>query len=231
MKTFKLEGKPRKEIGKKATKALRKEGLIPAVLYGEKPVDLPFTGKLEDGQTLIDTQDKGAIVTNFAVTFDAVRKLVYTPEIFVVELNIGGRIQKAILKDLQLHPVTDEILHLDFLAVFDDKPVVMEVPVVLDGFATGVKAGGKLVLTSRKLKVKALVSDIPERLHVNVEKLKLGKNIQVKNLKFPNITLMNAPDNVVCAVIMTRGAISAAAAEEEEGAEEAAETTETPAAE
>ncbi len=228
MKTFKLEGQPRKEIGKKAVKALRKEGLIPAVLYGEKPVDLPYSGKLEAGQMLIEKQDKGAIVTNFAVTFEAVRKLIYTPEIFVVELNLGGRIQKAILKDLQLHPVTDEILHIDFLAVFDDKPVVMEVPVVLDGFAAGVKAGGKLILVSRKLKVKALVNDIPERLHINVEKLRLGKNIQVKNLKFPNLMLMNAPDNVVCAVVMTRGAVAGA---EEEETEEAAEATETPSAE
>lgn len=228
MKTFKLEGQPRKEIGKKAVKALRKEGLIPAVLYGEKPVDLPYSGKLEAGQMLIEKQDKGAIVTNFAVTFEAVRKLIYTPEIFVVELNLGGRIQKAILKDLQLHPVTDEILHIDFLAVFDDKPVVMEVPVVLDGFAAGVKAGGKLILVSRKLKVKAWVNDIPERLHINVEKLRLGKNIQVKNLKFPNLMLMNAPDNVVCAVVMTRGAVAGA---EEEETEEAAEATETPSAE
>lgn len=230
MKTFKLEGQPRKEIGKKAVKALRKEGLIPAVLYGEKPVDLPYSGKLEAGQMLIEKQDKGAIVTNFAVTFEAVRKLIYTPEIFVVELNLGGRIQKAILKDLQLHPVTDEILHIDFLAVFDDKPVVMEVPVVLDGFAAGVKAGGKLILVSRKLKVKALVNDIPERLHVNVEKLRLGKNIQVKNLKFPNLMLMNAPDNVVCAVAMTRGAV-ATAGDDDEAEEAATEATEAPAAE
>lgn len=233
MKTFKLEGKPRKEIGKKATKALRREGFVPAVIYGKEPVDLPFEGTLEEGQTLIEKDGKGTIVTNFAVAAEAIKKLIYTPEIYLVEVTIAGRTHKAILKDFQAHPVTDEILHADFLAVYDDKPVVMEVPVVLDGFAVGVKAGGKLVLTSRKLRVKALVDNIPERIHINVEKLTLGKNIQVKELSIPNLTLMNAPDNVVCAVVMTRGAMSAAGEEEEEATEgaEAAEGAETPAAE
>ena len=123
MKTFQLEGKPRKEIGKKAVKALRGEGLIPAVLYGHRSVELPYSGKLEDGQVLVENQGKGVVVTNFTVTTDAVRKLIYSPEVFIVELNIGGHKQTAMLKDLQLHPVTDEILHIDFLAVFPDMVV------------------------------------------------------------------------------------------------------------
>lgn len=219
MKTFQLEGKPRKEIGKKAVKALRGEGLIPAVLYGHRSVELPYSGKLEDGQVLVENQGKGVVVTNFTVTIDAVRKLIYSPEVFIVELNIGGHKQTAMLKDLQLHPVTDEILHIDFLAVFPDIPMTIEVPVVLDGFAAGVRAGGKLNLISKKLKVKGLSKDIPEKLHINVENLELGKAIQIKHLNFDNLTLLNAPDNVVCVVAVTRGAMTQSAAttsEEEE---------------
>lgn len=208
MKTFQLEGKPRKEIGKKAVKALRSEGLIPAVLYGHRSVELPYSGKLEDGQVLVENQGKGVVVTNFTVTIDAVRKLIYSPEVFIVELNIGGHKQTAMLKDLQLHPVTDEILHIDFLAVFPDIPMTIEVPVVLDGFAAGVRAGGKLNLISKKLKVKGLSKDIPEKLHINVENLELGKAIQIKHLNFDNLTLLNAPDNVVCVVAVTRGAMT-----------------------
>ena len=219
MKTFQLEGKPRKEIGKKAVKALRGEGLIPAVLYGHRSVELPYSGKLEDGQVLVENQGKGVVVTNFTVTTDAVRKLIYSPEVFIVELNIGGHKQTAMLKDLQLHPVTDEILHIDFLAVFPDIPMTIEVPVVLDGFAAGVRAGGKLNLISKKLKVKGLSKDIPEKLHINVENLELGKAIQIKHLNFDNLTLLNAPDNVVCVVAVTRGAMTqstATTSEEEE---------------
>lgn len=208
MKTFQLEGKPRKEIGKKAVKALRSEGLIPAVLYGHRSVELPYSGKLEDGQVLVENQGKGVVVTNFTVTIDAVRKLIYSPEVFIVELNIGGHKQTAMLKDLQLHPVTDEILHIDFLAVFPDIPMTIEVPVVLEGFAAGVRAGGKLNLISKKLKVKGLSKDIPEKLHINVENLELGKAIQIKHLNFDNLTLLNAPDNVVCVVAVTRGAMT-----------------------
>ena len=219
MKTFQLEGKPRKEIGKKAVKALRGEGLIPAVLYGHRSVELPYSGKLEDGQVLVENQGKGVVVTNFTVTIDAVRKLIYSPEVFIVELNIGGHKQTAMLKDLQLHPVTDEILHIDFLAVFPDIPMTIEVHVVLDGFAAGVRAGGKLNLISKKLKVKGLSKDIPEKLHINVENLELGKAIQIKHLNFDNLTLLNAPDNVVCVVAVTRGAMTqstATTSEEEE---------------
>lgn len=212
MKTFKLEGKPRIGTGKKAVKALRSEGLIPAVLYGSKAVELPYSGNLDEGQNLVENQGKGLIVTNFVVTFDDVRKIIYTPEVYIVELVINGNTHTAILKDLQMHPVTDEILHIDFLSVSHDKPAVIEIPVVLDGFAAGVRAGGKLNLVSRKLKVKGLIEHLPERLHINVENLELGKTIQVKHLNFDNLTLLNAPDNVVCAVAVTRGAIAQAAA-------------------
>ncbi len=197
MKTFQLEGKGR-EIAtisadqKRALKALRKNQEIPAVLYG------------------------GEKVTHFSVTTESVRKLVYTPEIFVVELSIDGAKTMAIVKDIQFQPVTDAIMHMDFLEVSDKKPVAMEVPVVLEGHAEGVKAGGKLTLRMRKLRVKAVYTQIPEKLVINVDHLGLGKTIQVGALQFEGLEIMNAKNAVVCAVQLTRaarGAQAAAAAE------------------
>ncbi len=187
MKTFQLEGTPRTEIGKKAAKAIRKEDMIPAVIYG------------------------GESTIHFNVTKDAVRKLIYTPEIFVIDLTIGDKKTKAIIKDMQFQPVTDAVLHIDFLEVFDNKPIVMEVPVALEGFAEGVKAGGKLSLEMRKLKVKALYNLIPEKLTINIDSLGLGKTLQVAALDFEGLEIMNAKNAVVCAVKLTRAARGAAA--------------------
>lgn len=192
MKTFQLEGKTREVAAtsadqKRALKAMRSNNEIPAVLYG------------------------GEKVTHFSVTTEGVRKLVYTPEIFVVELTIDGKKTMAILKDLQFQPVSDAILHIDFMEVSESKPVVMEVPVVLEGHAEGVKAGGKLTLQMRKLKVKALYNTIPERLVINVDHLGLGKTMQVGSLHFEGLELMNAKNAVVCAVQLTRAARGAQA--------------------
>ena len=192
MKTFQLEGKGREVAAtsadqKRALKAMRKNQEIPAVLYG------------------------GEKVTHFTVNVEGVRKLVYTPEIFVVELTISGKKTMAIVKDIQFQAVTDAIMHMDFLEVSDQKPVVMEVPVILEGHAEGVKAGGKLSLQMRKLKVKALYTAIPEQLHVNVDHLGLGKTMQVGSLHFEGLELMNAKNAVVCAVQLTRAARGAQA--------------------
>ncbi len=192
MKTFKLEGKSREIIArsadqKRALKAMRKNDEIPAVLYG------------------------GEKVVHFAVTNDAVRKLVYTPEIFVVELTIDGETTMAIMKEIQFHPVSDKILHMDFLTVSKDKPVEMEVPVALEGHAEGVKAGGKLTLQMRKLRVKAIYDQIPEKLVINVDNLGLGKTMQVGALHFEGLEVMNAKNAVVCAVQLTRAARGAQA--------------------
>lgn len=137
--------------------------------------------------------------------------LVYTPNIYAVELTIDGVKHMAIMKEIQFQPVTDEIIHIDFLEVNDKKPVVMEVPVVLEGHAEGVKAGGKLTLQMRKLKVKAVYTEIPERLVINVEHLGLGKTMQVGALHFEGLELMNAKNAVVCAVQLTRAARGAQA--------------------
>ncbi len=212
MKTFQLNATARPELGKKAVRELRKQGLIPAVLNGGELVDLPFNGTLKAGEKLVELNAvKGVIVTDFTVSKDAVRKLVYTPEIFAVELTIDGVKKMAVLKDLQFHPVNDTILHMDFLEVSEAKPVVMEVPVQLEGHAEGVRAGGKLALNMKKLKVKALYTQIPERLVINIDHLGLGKTLQVGELNFEGLELMNAKNAVVCAVNLTRAARGAAA--------------------
>ena len=190
MKTFELKGEARTDIGKKATKAFRKEDKIPAVIYGGEKTDTAI---------------------HFTVTNSDVRKLIYTPEIFLVDLTVGKDNYKAILKDIQLHPVTDEILHLDFLHVFESKPITIDVPVVLDGLADGVKAGGKLSLDLRKLKVRALYNKVPEKVHVDVAALALGKSIQVGELHFEGLELLNAKNAVVCRVQLTRAARGLAA--------------------
>ena len=214
MKTFKLEAVPREDTGRKASKILRKQGLIPAVLYGKMPITLPYKGKLNAGEKIVEISNgKGMIVTDFTVSNEGVRKLIYTPEIFIVEIDIKGSKQvKAILKDSQYHPVSDNILHIDFLEISDDKPVVVETPVKLEGHAVGVKDGGKLNQMVRKLKVKGLTKDIPEYLIVKVDHLELGKAIKVGELSFDKIELVNPKSTVVCIVKMTRASQSAAAA-------------------
>ncbi|MDR0824152.1 MAG: 50S ribosomal protein L25/general stress protein Ctc [Prevotella sp.] len=189
MKTFELAGELRNDLGKKATKAFRKEEKIPAVIYGG--------------------ENKDAI--HLTVTNSDVRKLIYTPEIFLVDLTVGKDNYKAILKDVQVHPVTDAILHLDFLHVSENAPIVIDVPVVLDGLADGVKAGGKLSLDLRKLKVKALYNKIPEKVHIDVTNLALGKSIQIGELHYEGLELLNAKNAVVCRVQLTRAARGLAA--------------------
>ena len=207
MKTFQLSAQPRTEIGKKAAKGLRKEGFIPVVMNGGEVVELPYNGKLEAGQEVIETvNNKGILVTNLKVTVDDVRKLIYTPDVFAIDLDIEGTKKMAVLKEVQFHPVKEEILHIDLLEVSEDKPVTIEVPVKIEGHAVGVKAGGKLNLSMKKIKVKAVYTNIPERVVVNVDALELGKTIQIGDLHYDGLELVNAKNAVVCAVQLTRAA-------------------------
>ena len=152
MKKYALNAQPRTELGKKSVKALRAEGKIPAVINGGTLVELPYTGTLKEGQKLVEIDAKrGLITTDIVVEAEDVRKLIYTPDIFEVDINLNGEEVKAVIKDLQFQPVKDTLLHIDFLQVYPDKPVVMEVPVKIEGHAEGVKAGGKLTLSMRKL--------------------------------------------------------------------------------
>lgn len=212
MKTFELKAEPRAELGKKSVKALRKEGKIPAVLNGGAIVELPYAGTLKPGEKIVEIDGKrGLITTDITVKSEDVRKLIYTPDIFEIDLDIAGDKRKAVLKDLQFQPVKDTLLHIDLLEVFPDKPIIMEVPVQIEGHAEGVKAGGKLVMSMRKLKVKAPYTEIPERLVINVDSLGLGKSLAVGDLHFEGLELMNAKNAVVCAVQLTRAARGAAA--------------------
>ena len=195
MKSIEIKGSLRTETGKKATHSLHQNNGVPCVLYGMQ--------KDENGNQ---------VATHFTVTVDGLRKLVYTPHIYVVDLNIDGKIVNAIMKDIQFHPVTDAILHVDFLQINEENPIVMEVPVQLEGLAEGVKAGGKLALQMRKIKVKALYNVIPEKLTVNVSHLGLGKTVKVGELSFEGLELISAKEAVVCAVKLTRAARGAAAA-------------------
>ena len=213
MKTYELKATPRVDLGKKAAAALRAEGLIPAVINGGEIVELPYKGTLKDGQKLIEIENgRGIITTDITVSNDAVRKLIYTPEIFAIELQFNGGKKMAVLREVQFHPVKDNILHLDLLEVNDTKPVVMSVPVKIEGHAEGVKAGGKLTLSMKKLKVKACYTEIPERLVINVDHLGLGKTLQVGELHFEGLELVSPKEAVVCAVQLTRAARGAAAA-------------------
>ena len=187
MKSFDLKGTSRTEVGKKSTNELRKNNGIPCILYG------------------IEKEAKA-----FAVTTDAVRKLVYTPDIHVVNLTIDGVECTAVLKDIQFHPVKDTILHMDFLQIVEDKPIVMEVPTVLTGLAAGVKLGGKLQQAIRKIKVKAVYANIPEKLTVDVTELALGKSIKVGELSFEGLELVTPAQTVVCSVAATRASREAA---------------------
>jgi len=203
MKSIELKGTVRKAVGKKDAKKARKASQVPCVIYGGKE-NVHFT-----------TDEK------------ELQKIIYTPDVYIVKFDIDGTIHQVIMQDLQFHAVSDRILHMDFLQVHDDKPITVKIPVQLEGFSKGVKAGGKLSLMNRALKVKGLAKHLPEILKVNVEELELGKSIKVGELHFENIELLDSKNSVVAAVKLTRAAKGMGP--EEEGAataEKAAEKAE-----
>ncbi len=228
MKTFQLNAEPRTDLGKKAAKALRASQKIPCVLNGGKIVELKdgkYEGTLAQGEKVVEIgrDGKAIITTDFTVNYSDIRKLIYTPEVYVVALNLNGVEKMAVLKDIQWHPINDSILHLDFLEVTKEKPVVVSVPVKLEGHAAGVKAGGKLYLSMKKVKVKGIYTELPERIVVNVDDIAIGHSIKVGDLKFDNYELASSKDLVITGVRATRAAAAAAAATEEgeEGGEAA----------
>jgi large subunit ribosomal protein L25 len=188
MKVLELAGKLRTDAGKKATKKLRSEGLVPCVINSK------------DGNV------------NFSIPTVDLRPLLFTPHVYLLAINVEGTVYNAILKSVQNHVVTDEVLHIDFIKVTDDKKVEIEVPVTLEGFAEGVKAGGKLTLVQRKLKVRALKQYLPDIININVESLKLGASLKIRELSFDNIELLNPGNSVVAAIRLTRAAKGAMAA-------------------
>lgn len=206
MKTASLSGSPREGVGKKDASVLRKEGRVPAVLYG------------------------GDKQTHLHLDSIQVEKLIHNPDVFRIELDVDGTVTPCIVRDIQYHPVTDNILHLDLLELVDNKPVWVDIPVRTEGNAVGVMNGGRLAINHRRLRLRGLPNAIPEYVMCNITNLDIGDVIRVREIELEGVTIEQADSDVVVAVKRTRAAMSAASTEEaeaegegEEGAEEAAE--------
>ncbi|WP_341841223.1 50S ribosomal protein L25 [Chitinophaga caseinilytica] len=192
MKSITIEGQLRSEFGKKATRLLRSEEKVPCVIYG------------------------GAEIVAFSAPATAFKNLVYTPDFQIAEIKLEGKTYRAILKDLQFDTVTDELTHIDFLELVEDKKVVASLPLRVVGQSVGVKAGGKLVVKLKTLKVKALPKDLREYLELDITNLDLNENLRVEDVKADGIELINSPRIPVASVVMTRQLKQEEAAAEKE---------------
>ena len=192
MKSLAISVKSRENVGKSNTRSLRNQGNVPCVLYGgEKQVC-------------------------FYAHENDFRKLVYTPDVFIVELNIDGETKKAIMQDIQFHPVTDKILHIDFLEVFDDKPITVSIPVILNGLSIGVRNGGNLMFRRRKIITRGLSVNLPDTIEIDIENLKIGQFVYIKDLHLDGCDFL-APDNsVVVGVKTARAAVEDVEEDEDE---------------
>lgn len=195
MKEINVKGQKRSDLGKKASKEMRKEGMIPCNLYGE--------AKDANGQPE---------AVAFMVPMAELRKVVYTPHIYVINLDIDGKKHTAIMKELQFHPVTDALLHVDFFEINEKKDISIGIPVNLVGHAQGVRDGGRMNLSIRKLVVKAPYKQIPEKLDIDVTAMTIGKSIKAGELNFDGLEIITPKDVVICSIKMTRAAAAAAAA-------------------
>ena len=195
MREFSINGSVRANLGKKATKEVRKNGLVPCVMYGEK--------RDENGLP---------VATHFVVNEKEINKIYFTPHVYLVNINIDGVEHKAIVKEVQCHPVKDNVLHVDFYEVVANRPIVVGVPIAPKGLAEGVRAGGKPMAMIRKINVKATYDLIPEKLDIDVTNLGLGKSIKVGDLSFEGLELVTPKEVIVCTVKMTRAAMGALAA-------------------
>jgi large subunit ribosomal protein L25 len=201
MKTLLVKGQLRTSLGKKDAKKIRSQESVPAVLYGSNEI------------------------IHFSISFSELRPLVYTPDVYLVNLEIDGTNYQAILQDIQWHAVEEQAMHIDFLRVEDNKPLKVDLPVKIIGVAKGTKTGGKLKTNLRRLKVKGLAKNLPDTIDINVTKLGIGQSIKVADLKMENVEFLDTKSNVVVAVTITRAARSAAgsvvaAADEDEAGEE-----------
>lgn len=186
MKSVAMFGYLRENLGKSATKQVRNEGKVPCVLYGGKEH------------------------IHFSMYAQDFKPLVYTPNTYKVKLDLDGTIYRAILKDIQYHPVNDTILHADFMEINEEKPIELAIPINITGNSVGVRAGGKLQVKSKKLRVKALPALMPDSIEVNIEHLEIGKSIKVGELKADNVVFLDSVNNPVVSVKTTRAAASAA---------------------
>jgi large subunit ribosomal protein L25 len=200
MKTLKIKAEKRTELGKVATRELRKQDRVPCVLYG------------------------GEEIVHFHVFRNDLRHLLITPDVYFVNLEISGNKYHAILKEAQFHPVSDEVLHLDFLQIFDDKVVVFDVPVKLEGQSVGVKRGGVCQKDYRYLRLKALPSNLPQEVMIDVTDLDIGNAIRIKDINIDNVEVIGRDSVVIVSIVTARGAAEAAevaAAAEADGKETA----------
>jgi large subunit ribosomal protein L25 len=184
MKTINLKGVGRTSITKAAVKKLRREDRVPCVLYGD-----------------------GGKNVHFSVGSRDLKGLVYTPNVYLVKLDVDGTAHTAVMREIQFHPVTDQILHIDFYPVREDRPVAIEVPVAISGNSEGVRQGGKLQVVNRRLKVSALPEHLPDVLNIDVTNLALGKSIVVGDLQYENVQILNPKVAIICAVKTTRAAL------------------------
>jgi len=191
MKTLEIKGSIRKELGKKDSKKLRKDGNVPCVIY-EK-----------EGNVHFYTHEN-----NF-------KNLIYTPDAHIVNLDLDGKPYKAVLQDVQFHPVSDRIIHVDFMEIYDDKPITISLPILITGDSVGVKAGGKLRIKKRHLKVRGFAKDIPENLVIDITNVKIHHSVKVGDLSYDLIELVEPKITTVLSVASSR----VAAKEETEGAE------------
>ena len=187
MKEINVTGQKRNDTGKKASKLLRKEGLIPCDIYGEK-----------------QGENGAPVAMSFTCPMNELRKVISTPHIYVVNLNIDGENHKAILKELQFHPVTDALLHVDFYEINENKPITIGIPVKLTGLAQGIRDGGRMNLSIRKINVTAKYQDIPETLDIDVTELRIGKSIKVGDLSFDGLEMATGKEVIVCSIKATR---------------------------
>jgi len=194
MKNFEVNGSLRTEKGKKFTKKIRKQEQIPAIIYGGKE------------NVLITVNERD------------LRDLIYTPYVYLVNINIDGKTYKTVVKDIQFHPVSDKILHIDFLEISDEKRVTIGIPIELTGSSEGVKQGGKLQLVTRKLQVSAFPKDLPDNLQVDITDLNIGKTKLVSDLNFEKLHIIDPKSTVIASVKLTRAARGEATEEAEAGA-------------
>ncbi|MBO4825979.1 MAG: 50S ribosomal protein L25 [Prevotella sp.] len=192
MKEISISGKKRTDVGKKATKLLRKEGYVPCNLYGE------------------NNKDGKPVAEAIAILATDLRKAVYTPHVYVVNLDIEGEHHTAVMKEMQFHPTTDALLHIDFYEVNEEKPITIGIPVKLNGLAQGVRDGGRMNLTVRKINVTAPYKNIPEVLNIDVTPLTIGKSIKVGQLQFDGLEMATSKEVVVCSIKATRKSNAAA---------------------
>ena len=185
MKSVAISGEIREAIGKKDSKKLRTESKVPCVLYGgEEPI-------------------------HFQADAAEFRKIVYTPNVYIVNLTVSGKEYTAIMQDIQWHAVEEQILHVDFLKVEIDKPIKIEVPIKVEGYASGMRAGGKMKLNLRRLKVKGLVADIPDSITINIDELELGQSVKVGQVKADNLEILNSKSIPAVTIMVTRAARAA----------------------